>query len=187
MFYCCLRRSTICGSHNFLGNGRALGPNRATVGVSLELTSRRTHANCFRIAVAVTSGATWRPRRTTGYLEAEKESGWISCGTGTCGSSNAASRSCPSGILRWRPAGNSRLPRAGGGGPQDAHRGAAGLRGPAGLRCCRTGLTPSPALPSLLWAPGSLPLSTSFAPALLLASPLAARTYCLPSGRCGSP
>jgi hypothetical protein len=69
--------------------------------------------NCFRIAVGVTSGAAWPPPRTTGWRGAEKENGWISCGTGTCGSFSAASRSCRSGIPRWRPAGNWTLPRRG--------------------------------------------------------------------------
>ncbi|XP_052598099.1 geranylgeranyl transferase type-1 subunit beta isoform X1 [Peromyscus californicus insignis] len=64
-------------------------------------------ANCFRVAASVASGAAWRPRRTRSWWGAERESGWISCGTGTCGSSSAASRSCRSGILRWRPAGSN--------------------------------------------------------------------------------
>lgn len=42
----------------------------------------------------------------SGRRGAARESAWISCETGTCGSSSAASRSCPSVILRSRPAGN---------------------------------------------------------------------------------
>lgn len=63
-------------------------------------------AKCFRVTAGVASAAAWRPRRTGSWRGTAKESGWISCGTGTCGSSSAASRSCRSAILRWRPAGN---------------------------------------------------------------------------------
>lgn len=64
------------------------------------------HAKCFRVAADVASAAAWRRRRKSGRLGAVRESGWISCETGTCGSSSAACRSCPSVILRSRPAGN---------------------------------------------------------------------------------
>lgn len=63
-------------------------------------------ANCFRVAADVASAAAWRPRRTSVRRGAVRESGWISCETGTCGSSSAASRSCLSVILRSRPAGD---------------------------------------------------------------------------------
>ena len=63
-------------------------------------------ANCFRVAADVASAAAWRPRRTSVRRGAVRESGWISCETGTCGSSSAASRSCLSVILRSKPAGD---------------------------------------------------------------------------------
>ncbi|XP_044119038.1 geranylgeranyl transferase type-1 subunit beta isoform X1 [Neovison vison] len=65
------------------------------------------HAKCFRVAADVASAAAWRRRRKSGRLGAVRESGWISCETGTCGSSSAACRSCPSVILRSRPAGSN--------------------------------------------------------------------------------
>lgn len=60
----------------------------------------------------------------SGRRGAARESGWISCGTGTCGSSSAASRSCPSAIPRSRPAGNWRLRAPA---PAERHRGACRL------------------------------------------------------------
>ncbi|XP_059031815.1 geranylgeranyl transferase type-1 subunit beta isoform X1 [Mustela lutreola] len=90
-------------------DGRAAGalpmPTRhPCVAPRASLTPR---AKCFRVAADVASAAAWRPRRKSGRRGAVRERGWISCETGTCGSSSAASRSCPSVILRSRPAGSN--------------------------------------------------------------------------------
>lgn len=133
-------------------------------------------ANCFRVAVSVASGAAWRPQKMRGW-RAERESGWISCGTGTCGSSSAASKSCRSAILPWRPAGNSRLPRRGWRWRPDARCGPATQPGPAGLCCRRGGPNPAAGLVLSALEPG-VPATLHFL-GPLLPSPLAARIYSL--------
>lgn len=87
----------------------------------------------------------------SGRRGAARESGWISCETGTCGSSSAASRSCPSVILRSRPAGNWESRSTGvGTGPRPQRKGTAEPAGWPGA--CRACAAAHPALP------GSSPL-----------------------------
>lgn len=149
-------------------------------------------ANCFRVAAGVASAAAWRPRRTGSWRGTGKESGWISCGTGTCGSSSAASRFYRSAILRWRPAGNwwpqstgpARRPGPGGTAPEgsraSAHlaplrasppRWACGHFFPPSYRCRVWGSCTSRAL-ALQFPPFSLPD--------LLPCQLSAFVLCLP-------
>uniref|UniRef100_A0A8C3Y719 Geranylgeranyl transferase type-1 subunit beta n=1 Tax=Catharus ustulatus TaxID=91951 RepID=A0A8C3Y719_CATUS len=61
--------------------------------------------DAIRARRARAAAARWRWRRRRRVRESR--SGLTSCGSGTCASSSAASRSCPSATRPWRPAGSN--------------------------------------------------------------------------------